>query len=492
MDRTLSLKNKLLFLSLFCITVFIAADDQTVIVTLLPSMILDLRISVGELNKVSWTITSYLLGFTLIMPIAGKICDKYGYKSTLIISLLIFSFGSLMIGMTNIIPNSPFLPSKLLWMVFFRFIQAMGGGAIIPVCMVGISLIFEKKYWIYGFGLIGASAELGGVIGPLWGSLIVEYWNWETAFLINIPISFGIIFLMYFLPNSQPSKARIKIFDAILFSVVIILTTYLISEYSNLTSLNLVIIISIIFLLCFFIYRVLKGLQDFIPPEIFKYKTFIISFSTHFFIGASLIIIMVTIPLSSSTIHEMGNLEIGLSLLNLTLFIGVGSIIGILLSKFSNFFSMNLAGVITSIGILLYSINISKPPDDLAYIFFIVGTGFGLYIVPIHNLGLEKIPVKIRGIASSMISFSRMTGMIFGLSIMTAFGTSRFSELVSGIQIFTSNSKEQKELINNINIAGIEVFQELIFGALIFSVIALVLGIIIQIDYLIKKNKIIK
>ena len=265
-----------------------------------------------------------------------------------------------MIGMTNIIPNSPFLPSKLLWMVFFRFIQAMGGGAIIPICMVGISLIFEKKYWIYGFGLIGASAELGGVIGPLWGSLIVEYWNWETAFLINIPISFGIIFLMYFLPNSQPSKTRIKIFDAILFSVVIILTTYLISEYSNLTSLNLVIIISIIFLLCFFIYRVLKGLQDFIPPEIFKYKTFIISFSTHFFIGASLIIIMVTIPLSSSTIHEMGNLEIGLSLLNLTLFIGVGSIIGIFLSKFSNFFSMILAGVITSIGILLYSINISN------------------------------------------------------------------------------------------------------------------------------------
>ena len=197
---------------------------------------------------------------------------------------------------------------------------------------------------------------------------------------------------------------------------------------------------------------------------------------------------MVTIPLSSSTIHEMGNLEIGLSLLNLTLFIGIGSIIGILLSKFSNFFSMNLAGVITCIGILLYSINISKPPDDLAYIFFIVGTGFGLYIVPIHNLGLEKIPEKIRGIASSMISFSRMTGMIFGLSIMTAFGTSRFSELVSGIQIFTSNSKEQKELMNNINIAGIEVFQELIFGALIFSVIALVLGIIIQIDYLIKKN----
>jgi MFS family permease len=488
MDRALSLKNKLLFLCLFCITVFIAADDQTVIVTLLPSMVLDLRISIGELNKVSWTITSYLLGFTLIMPIAGKICDKYGYKSTLIISLIIFSFGSLMIGITNIIPNSSFLPSKLLWMVFFRFIQAMGGGAIIPICMVGISLIFEKKYWIYGFGLIGASAELGGVIGPLWGSLIVEYWNWETAFLINIPISFGIILLMYFLPDSKPGASKIKIFDAILFSLMIIFTTYLISEYSKLTPINLIIVITIIFLLCFFLYRAITGIQNFIPPELFRYKTFIISFTTHFFIGASLIIIMVTIPLSSSTIHQMGNLDIGLSLLNLTLFIGIGSVLGIFLAKFSNFFTMNLAGGITSTGILLYSINISKSPDELAYIFFIVGTGFGLYIVPIHNLGLDRIPEKIRGIASSMISFSRMTGMIFGLSIMTAFGTSRFSELVSGIQIFTPNINEQKEVINNINLAGIEVFKELIYGALIFSVIAFVLGIIIQINHLIKKN----
>jgi len=492
MDRTISLKNKLFFLSLFCITVFIAADDQTVIVTLLPSMVLDLRISIGELNKVSWTITSYLLGFTLIMPIAGKICDKYGYKSTLIISLIVFSFGSLMIGITNSIPNSPFFPSKLLWMIFFRFIQAMGGGAIIPICMVGVSLIFEKKYWIYGFGFIGASAELGGVIGPLWGSLIVEYWNWESAFLINIPISFGIILLIYLLPNSKPGKSKIKIFDAILFSFVIIFTTYLISEYSKLSPVSFVIIIAIILLLCIYIYRAVKGYQDFIPYELFKYKTFIISFTTHFFVGASLIIIMVTIPLSASTIHEMGNLDIGLSLLNLTLFIGVGSILGIFFTRLSNFFTINLAGIITSIGIFLYSINISKSPNELAYIFFIIGIGYGLYIVPIHNLGLDKIPEKIRGISSSMISFSRMTGMIFGLSIMTTFGTSRFSDLVSGMKIFTSNSEDQKALVNNINLAGIEVFQELIYGALIFSIMAFVLGIILQLNYLLKKNKRIK
>ena len=78
MERTnnqISTNKKILYLFILCFSVFIAADDQTVIVTLLPSMTVDLGIAVGELNNVSWTITSYLLGFTIVMPIAGKICD---------------------------------------------------------------------------------------------------------------------------------------------------------------------------------------------------------------------------------------------------------------------------------------------------------------------------------------------------------------------------------------------------------------------------------
>ena len=472
------LDKKIFYISILCLAVFIAADDQTVIVTLLPSMVLDLRISIGELNKISWTITSYLLGFTIIMPIAGKICDKFGYRSTLIFSLIIFSLGSLLIGITNSIPENSYFPSKLMWMIIFRFLQAMGGGAIIPICIVGVSLILEKKYWIYGFGLIGASAELGGVIGPLWGSLIIEYFNWETAFLINIPISILIIFLMYFLPKSSISQIKIKIFDIMIFSVIIILSTYLISEYNGIDFSALIIISTLLVLSSLFVIRILKKHQNFLPNELLNNKSFMTSSFIHFFVGASLIVIMVTIPLSASTIHQMENLEIGLSLLNLTLFIGVGSILGIFISKLSNFMALMIAGFICSIGIFLYSLNISEPPDELFFIFMIIGLGFGIYIVTIHNAGLKKIPEKIRGISSSMISFSRKIGMIFGLSIMTTFGTAKFSELVSGTQIFTSNVNDQQEMIESINLAGLSVFEELILGALIFSFIALFIAVL--------------
>ena len=112
MAATLKSNKRLFYIFILCLAVFIAADDQTVIVTLLPSMVMDLSISIGELNKISWTITSYLLGFTIVMPLAGKLCDKYGFRNSLIFSLLVFSIGSLLVGITSSIPDKLFFLSN--------------------------------------------------------------------------------------------------------------------------------------------------------------------------------------------------------------------------------------------------------------------------------------------------------------------------------------------------------------------------------------------
>ena len=158
---------------------------------------------------------------------------------------------------------------------------------------------------------------------------------------------------MYFLPKSSISQIKIKIFDIMIFSVIIILSTYLISEYNGIDFSALIIISTLLVLSSLFVIRILKKHQNFLPNELLNNKSFMTSSFIHFFVGASLIVIMVTIPLSASTIHQMENLEIGLSLLNLTLFIGVGSILGIFISKLSNFMALMIAGFICSIGISL-------------------------------------------------------------------------------------------------------------------------------------------
>ena len=492
MERTnnqISTNKKILYLFILCFSVFIAADDQTVIVTLLPSMTVDLGIAVGELNKVSWTITSYLLGFTIVMPIAGKICDKYGYRTTLISSLLFFSMGSFLVAITVNIPEMSIFPSKLNWLIIFRFLQAMGGGAIIPISIATVSIILKRKYWIYGFGLIGASAEAGGVIGPLWGSLILKIWNWPGAFYINIPLSLLMIAMIMYMPKSNKNSMKIKLIDTILFSLILIVSTIIISEFKVL-DLGQIVLISILLILVIVVfYRITKFKQDLIPEELFKYPTFIWAFITHLLIGSSLIIIMVTIPLSASTIYQLDSMSIGFSLLKLTAFIGIGSILGILMNRFSAMFTLILASCLTSAGIFLYSENISTPTNELNIIFYIIGLGYGLFIVPIHNIGLFAINEKIRGITSSMISLSRMLGMIFGLSLMTTIGTARFADLVTGIQVFSLDPTIQTKINQEINFAGLEVFKEILIGSFVFSILTLLTAIYLSFVYIrIKKS----
>ena len=492
MERTnnqISTNKKILYLFILCFSVFIAADDQTVIVTLLPSMTVDLGIAVGELNKVSWTITSYLLGFTIIMPIAGKICDKYGYRTTLISSLLFFSMGSFLVAITVNIPEMSIFPSKLNWLIIFRFLQAMGGGAIIPISIATVSIILKRKYWIYGFGLIGASAEAGGVIGPLWGSLILKIWNWPGAFYINIPLSLLMIAMIMYMPKSNKHSMKIKLIDTILFSLILIVSTIIISEFKVL-DLGQIVLISILMILVITVfYRISKFKQDLIPEELFRYPTFVWAFITHLLIGSSLIIIMVTIPLSASTIYQLDSMSIGFSLLKLTAFIGIGSILGILMNRFSAMFTLILASCLTSAGIFLYSENISTPTNELNIIFYIIGLGYGLFIVPIHNIGLFAINEKIRGITSSMISLSRMLGMIFGLSLMTTIGTARFADLVTGIQVFSLDPTIQTKINQEINFAGLEVFKEILIGSFVFSILTLLTAVYLSFVYLrIKKS----
>ncbi|MEC9099114.1 MAG: MFS transporter [Chloroflexota bacterium] len=479
MGNTISLKNKIFYIFILCLAVFIAADDQTVVVTLLPSMVLDLGISVGELNKISWTITSYLLGFTLVMPLAGKLCDKFGYRLVLIFSMIIFSIGSLLIGITVNLPESNYVPSKLNWLIVFRFLQAMGGGAIIPIAIASVSLILEKKYWIYGFGLIGASAEAGGVIGPLWGSLILEIWDWPAAFFINIPLAILIIFLALFMPKSKKNKHQIKFLDISLFSLIIIISTIFISEYDGLDFTQIILLITILALVIITTIKIRLFNQEILPDKLIKSKTFLWSSLTHFFIGSSLIIVMVIIPLSGSTVFGLDSLTIGLSLLKLTAFIGLGSILGIFLTRLSLTITLILGSILITSGTIIYSNNIETPTNEIDYIFYILGIGFGLFIVPIHNSGLHKISENIRGISSSMISLSRMLGMIFGLSLMTTIGTARFSDLVSGMNILSLDPDIQQKINEDINSAGIEVFNEIMFGAFIFSIITFFTSLIL-------------
>ena len=158
--------------------VFIAADDQTVVVTVLPEIMLDMKVQISELGRASWTITGYLLGYVAVMPLIGRLSDVWGHRRLFVLSMALFMLGSAAVA----------LASNLTWLVAARVFQAIGAGALVPISIAIVGDLFPPDRRGVALGFVGASAEAGGVIGPLWGGIMVRYLDWPWVFWINIPL----------------------------------------------------------------------------------------------------------------------------------------------------------------------------------------------------------------------------------------------------------------------------------------------------------------
>ena len=124
-------------LGILCLGVFSTALDQTVVVAALPLLMVDLEIPLTDLDKASWIITGYLISYTVAMPLVGRLSDVYGRVRMFQAALVVFALGS---GLVAIAPN-------FTWIVPARVIQAVGGGATVPIglAMAVAAVSTEKR-----------------------------------------------------------------------------------------------------------------------------------------------------------------------------------------------------------------------------------------------------------------------------------------------------------------------------------------------------------
>src|SRR5258708_1346930 len=195
--------------------VFLTALDQTVVVTALPRIIVDLQIPVTQLDRAAWIISGYLLGYVVAMPLMGRVSDMYGRRRIFITCLCIFALGSLFCALAPILGDNVSLDflqgigidvssPGLIWLVAARFVQAAGGGAVVPVAMAVAGDFYGEKRRGLALGLIGMVTEAGGVLGPLYGSVIVQYggvWISPRASILPTNLRPTIFFFHFSLPT---------------------------------------------------------------------------------------------------------------------------------------------------------------------------------------------------------------------------------------------------------------------------------------------------
>ena len=454
---------------------FLTALDQTVVVTVLPSVMLDLKVPISELDRASWVITAYLLGYTVAMPLIGRLGDVYGYPRVYQASLVVFCVG------TALVAISP----SLGWMVGARVIQAVGGGATIPIGMALATTLVPKGQRGLALGIVGASAEAGSMLGPAYGGAIVAVLHWRWIFWLNIPQSAAVFAALLWLPNRREVGAKMDymggtvLVGALLFLLLALSRTSLFtvdSAYPFLLAAGGVVMLVLLVLV------ESKTYHPLLVPALFRSWSFLTSNLVQVLVGVALIIAMVTVPLMANTVMGKSPFIGSLWLLRLTAIIPIGAVTGGLLVSRLGPSTLTTAGlVLVAVGMFLASgweLGVSDP--QLTAHLLIAGFGFGLVIAPVAVSALESASDDYQGTAASVVVMSRMLGMTLGLAALSAWGVQHFQVLTAGLEVplplsgQVANAFEARatEYAANINAAGLKLFQTFFLAASIISLVA--------------------
>ncbi|RPD41941.1 DHA2 family efflux MFS transporter permease subunit [Chitinophaga barathri] len=170
-----------------------------------------------RMDEVQWVVTAYMIAFSVFMPLTNWLKNRIGFFNLYVISLSVFTFGSLLCSMSK----------SLEWLVVSRVIQAVGGGALQPTVLAMLTYIFPPEVRGKMLGWWGFGVVLGPALGPTLGGILTEHLGWPSIFYINVPIG-AIAFSMsfYFLGFMRRQEKVRQKFDTPGF---LLLTTFLIS-----------------------------------------------------------------------------------------------------------------------------------------------------------------------------------------------------------------------------------------------------------------------
>ena len=169
-----SARQRRLTFGALLLVLFVAALDQTIVSTALPTIVGDL----GGFEHLSWVVTSYLLASTVVGPLYGKLGDLYGRKRVLQFALVLFLVGSALCGLAQTMPE----------LIAFRAIQGLGGGGLLVVAMAVVGdLVAPRDRGRYQ-GLFGGVFAVAVVAGPLLGGFFVDNLSWQWIFYVNLPL----------------------------------------------------------------------------------------------------------------------------------------------------------------------------------------------------------------------------------------------------------------------------------------------------------------
>jgi MFS family permease len=433
--------------------VFLGALDLTVITTILPDMVTDLRINAADVDRYVWIINSYLIAYLVAIPVFGRASDIVGRKRAIQVALGLFLVGSVWCALANDLPA----------MVTGRVIQGAGGGALLPVTLALVSDLVPRGRRAAMLGLVGAVDTLGWVLGPFWGALITalahggEPWRW--VFFLNMPAAIAILVVVSVASEADTADRaqwwrRLDLLSALLLAAALLSLNLGLSAGGELGSgptgsrplggsrnpaaaFAVPLVVAGFVLIALLIWRQSRTAFPLIPSQLSRNRLFLAALTTNFLVGASLIVAMADVPVIVALISDPADVSrlSALLLAPFTVSIALLSFAGGRISdRLSPRWTASLGLILIAVGYALLWFGLRGAElRGMAPGLVVAGAGFGLVFAPISASAVDAAAEADRGIAAALALVARLLGMTLGISLLTGIAVHRLQGLVGNL-----------------------------------------------------------
>ncbi len=415
----------LVILAALMLGMILAALDQTIVATALPTIAGDLH----GLNHLSWVVTAYLLTLTTSTPLWGKLGDLYGRKKLFQTAIVIFLAGSALSGLSQ----------SMAELIAFRAIQGVGAGGLIVGAQAIMGDVISPRQRGRYMGYFGIVFAIPSVVGPLLGGVFTQDLSWRWVFYINIPIgivALSVIAKVLHIPVRRTEHAIDYLGTSLLgaaVTAIILLTTWGGTTYPWVSAPVVGLGAGAAALIAAFCLVERRAAEPLLPLELFRIRVFSVSSAVGFLVGFVMFGAIIYIPLYLQTVHGATPTSSGLQLLPLVFgMLATFITSGRLVTRWGRYKIFPVLGTaIMTIG--LYLLSVMTPTTSLlvsSVYMFVVGLGVGLVMQVLVVAVQNAVPYRHLGTATSAATFFRSIGGSFGVALFGSIFSSRlFAEL---------------------------------------------------------------
>jgi EmrB/QacA subfamily drug resistance transporter len=419
-------------LAAMCFALFMIMLDNTVVNVALPTIQQSLHASISGLQ---WTVNAYTLSFAVLLVTGGRLGDLFGRRRMFLFGVVTFAAASAMIALAH----------SDGWLVAFRAVQGVGAAFMMPATLSIITNAFPQDERGKAIGTWAGVSAAALAIGPVVGGFLVEHVSWQSIFLLNLPVAVAAVVVTLFATHESrddTAPARVDVPGVLTISVALAALVLALVQSNRWgwgsTRILALLAVAVLFAAAFAIAesRTHVPIVDF---SLFRSRSFLGTNLVGFILSFAMLGMFFFLALYLQNIRGYSPLEVGVRFLPTTLIIIVaGPLAGRLTDRIGprTLMTAGLAAVAISL-FWQGHLDVDTPFSQLLGAFVFMGLGLGITMAPLSAAAMNAVAPAKAGVASGILSMSRMVGGTFGVAalgaLVTTLGRNRLGDLLPAL-----------------------------------------------------------